>query len=593
MGRISEDDLATVRTTIPIAEVISEHVALKGAATSMKGLCPFHQERTPSFNVNTVTNTFHCFGCEESGDVIDFIQKIEGEGFRWAVQYLADAYNLPVHFDTDDASKTKNTRLIEANVVAADAYGYALLHDPDAEPARNLLTSRGFDIQEAVTQFGCGYAPTSRSIAQLLSRRGFTAEEIVEAGLARQRSGQLVDYFHGRLLWTIKNSFGKPVGFGGRRVRDDDPLEAKFINTPETTVYKKSAILYGLDLARKEITRLRQAIVVEGYTDVMAMHLAGQHNVVASCGTAFTSEHMHALRRLVGQAGEIVFGFDDDTAGQKAAQEVYREHNTALRRLSALPPSNGLDPDELRQTEGDQALHSLVHQRTTLAASVIFSVLDQAPHSTPEDRVAALDSVVPYLNDVSDDLVRHEYIRRVASRLRFNVSGVTARVQPVREDTSSQSNAPDDAPPSAYGEKEILQVFAQVEEVAREHLSSWDIDLRFDKPASHQVLTLIRKGLAAPRTDGLAWPLHLRSLCATDQETQLLTSLITAPIPVTTAHAAPYVEELLQRLDQTSHQRTLDTLRQKITEASSDEERNAALKQLMAHQRQAAKGVVL
>src|SRR5699024_306262 len=484
MGRISADDLAKVRNEVPIAEVVSEHVALKGAATSMKGLCPFHQERTPSFNVNTVTNTFHCFGCEESGDVIDFIQAVEGEGFRWAVQYLADLHNIPVHCEKeDDTSKTKATRLLEATTIAARAYGYSLLHDPDAEPARQLLIARGFDLEEAVNTFGCGYAPTTKSIGKLLLAQGFTIEEVTEAGLARQHHGHLQDYFQGRLLWTIKNSFGKPVGFGGRRIHHNDPQTAKFINTAETAVYKKSSVLYGLDLARKDIVRTRQAIVVEGYTDVMAMHLAGHHNTVAACGTAFTADHLHTLHRLVGHGGEIVFGYDGDHAGKKAGQEVYRDHNKTLRRLSALPTSDGLDPDELRQRDGDQALTALVAERTTLSEAVIFSVLDDKPRQTPEDRVAALDAVLPYLNDISDPLVQHEYASKVAARLGFSNTGVESRLKSPAASGQPQRLSPDH-PPSSYGEKELLQAFVQVEDVARTHLSTWDIDLKFSKPAS-------------------------------------------------------------------------------------------------------------
>lgn len=587
MGRIPPEDLEAVRSQIPIVEVIGEHVALKPSGASMKGLCPFHQEKTPSFNVNPGTNTFYCFGCEESGDVIDFIQHIEGEGFRWAVKYLADRYNIPVHFDADeDGAASKKTRLIAAHEIAAEAYAYALRNDPEAEPARVLLTDRHYDVPEAATRFGCGYAPRRRSISDLLTSKGFTSEEITEAGLAIDRGGKLRDRFQGRLVWTIKNSFGKPIGFGARRLYDNDPVTSKFINTSETPIYKKSTVLFGLDLARKEIARTRRAVVVEGYTDVMAMHLAGEANAVAPCGTAFTSEQMHTLRRLVGDAGEIVFAFDDDTAGQKAARTTYQEYNATLRRLSALPRSGGLDPDELRRTQGDQALHDLVDQRIPLVKAVIMLVVQSMPQDTPEDRVAALDAALPYLNDISDRLIRHEYAVEVARLLRFDANQVETRISPTAGDTHDEAPVPQEELRPEWIEKEVLRVFAQNENIAREHLATWDIDLKFHERVSGEAIDLIRKGLDVSRDDGLAWPLHLRQVCVGDEEARLVTALTADAIPVGGDDARTYTAELLQRLDHQADHRTVDDLKRKIATAGTSEERNSALRELMAHQKQ-------
>lgn len=590
MGRIPPEDLEAVRTKIPIEEVIGEHVALKATGTSMKGLCPFHQEKTPSFNVNTTTNHFYCFGCEEAGDVIDFIQKIEGEGFRWSVKYLAEQYNIPVHFDAeDDGNHNSKTRLTEAHEVAARAYSWALLNDTDARPARNLLLNRGFDVEESITQFGCGYAPTTRSVSNLLQTKGFTTTEIIEAGLAYDRRGQLIDRFQDRLLWTIRNSFGKPIGFGARKLHESDPVTGKFINTSETPIYKKSTVLYALDLARKNITRERQAFIVEGYTDVMAMHLAGITNTVATCGTAFTADHMNTLRRLVGDAGEIVFAFDDDNAGQKAATTAYREFNKSLRRLSALPQSQGLDPDELRQAHGNSALQELVSKRTTLAEAVILMVLQQMPQESPEDRVASLDAVIPYLNDISDPMVRHEYTSKVASILRFNPSQVEGRLAPSQPGMkTSRDIGPQAEVKPEWIEKEVLQVFAQNEALAREYLDDWEIDLKFNQTASGKAIELIRKGLSTPRNDGLAWPLHLKQV-SSDDEKRLVTALTATSLPVALDAARPYLDEMLARLEQQESQRVVDDLKAKIASASTPADRSAALSQLMAHQRQTVK----
>lgn len=591
MGKIPPEDLEAIRTKIPIEEVIGEHIALKAAGTSMKGLCPFHQERTPSFNVNTTTNHFYCFGCEESGDVIDFIQKIEGEGFRWSVKFLADQYNIPVHFDAeDDGAHSNKTRLIEAHELAGRAYSWALRNDPDAQPARDLLTTRGFDVETSVTQFGCGYAPKSRSVSALLQSKGFSREEIIEAGLGYERGGTLTDRFQDRLLWTIRNSFGKPIGFGARKLHESDPVSGKFINTSETPIYKKSTVLYALDLARKNITRERQVFVVEGYTDVMAMHLAGFTNTVASCGTAFTADHLNTLRRLVGDAGEIVFAFDDDTAGKKAATTAYREFNKSLRRLSALPQNQGLDPDELRQAHGNEALQSLVSKRTTLAEAVILMVIQQMPQESPEDRVATLDTVIPYLNDISDPMVRHEYTSKVASLLRFNPAQVEGRLKPTQSAAGAfHARQPQTAVQPEWIEKEVLQVFAQDEALAREYLADWEIDLKFSQTASEKTIDLIRRGLSNPRHDGLAWPLHLKQIASSDAENRLVAALTATSLPVTLADAQSYVDELLIRLDRQESQRVVDSLKAKIANATSPAERSTALKQLMAHQRQVAK----
>lgn len=593
MGRIPAEDLEAVRTKIPIAEVIGEHIALKPSGSSMKGLCPFHQEKTPSFNVNTTTNLFYCFGCGEHGDVIDFIQKIEGEDFRWSVRFLAEQFKIPVHFDADDEDgpRTKRTRLIEAHQLAEHAYAYALRNDPDAHLARDLLTNRGFDVEEAITRFGCGYAPTSRSINQLLLTKGFTREEIIDANLAYERHGNLVDVFQNRLLWTIRNSFGKPIGFGARRLSDRDPNPAKFINTSETQIYKKSSVLYGLDLARKEITRTRQVFVVEGYTDVMAMHLAGITNTVASCGTAFTADHLQMLRRLVGEAGEVVFAFDDDVAGQKAAQAAYRDFNKTLRRLSALPQTQGLDPDELRQAHGDTALHEVVSSRITLAEAVILMIVHQMPQETPEDRIAALDAVLPYLNEIADPILRQEYARKVASLLRFNPTQVEARLRPTQITSgpqASQHHAYSPVKPE-WIEKEALQVFAQNELLASEYLSDWDIDLKFNQSASGEAIDLMRKALITPREGGLAWPLHIRAMCSTEHEIRIISALTATALPVTPEDAKSYVDELLVRLDQQENQRTVDELKAKISNANTPAERSAALQQLIAHQKQIAR----
>ena len=305
-GRIRDSDIAEIRDRVRIDEVVGEYVALRRAgAGSLKGLCPFHDEKSPSMNVRPTHGMFHCFGCGESGGVIDFVMKIEHVGFVEAVERLADRIGFRLTYTGAGAGASAQrdrgtrSRLLEANKKAAEFYA-AALRSPEASQAVEFLKARGFD-GAAAQQFGCGYAPAGwDALTKHLLVAGFTFDELVKAGLSKEGRRGPIDRFHRRLLWPIRDLGGDVVGFGGRRIFDDDPIEAKYLNTPETPVYRKTHVLFGLDLAKREIAKRRQVVVVEGYTDVMAMHLAGVSTAVASCGTAFGTEHVSVLRRLMG-----------------------------------------------------------------------------------------------------------------------------------------------------------------------------------------------------------------------------------------------------------------------------------------------------
>ncbi|MGI8994881.1 MAG: DNA primase, partial [Nocardioidaceae bacterium] len=295
-GRIREDDIALVRERSRIDEVVSAHVTLRNAGGgSLKGLCPFHEEKSPSFNVNPARGFFHCFGCQEGGDVITFVQKIEGVGFTEAVERLAGRSGVELRYVDDGGAVPRRdpgqrARLVAANK-AAEQFYIDQLSTPDALAGRQFLSERGFD-QEAAKAFGVGFAPNGgEALLSHLRGKGFTDDELVAAGLVARSDRGPYDRFRGRLLWPIRELSGDVVGFGARRLFDDDRIEAKYLNTPETPIYKKSHLLYGVDLARKEIARSSQAVVVEGYTDVMACHLAGVRTAVATCGTAFGEDH--------------------------------------------------------------------------------------------------------------------------------------------------------------------------------------------------------------------------------------------------------------------------------------------------------------
>lgn len=421
-GRIPDRDIAAIRERVRIDEVVGDYVQLRRAgADSLKGLCPFHDEKSPSFHVRPNHGHFHCFGCGEGGDVYAFIQKIEHVSFVEAVELLADRIGHTINYSGPATSVQRDrgsrSRLVAANAAAAEFYAGALESD-EAAPARRYLTERNFDA-EAARHFGCGFAPSGwDSLTKHLVRKGFEFKELEAAGLSRQGRRGPMDRFHRRLLWPIRSSAGEVIGFGARRLFDDDPMEAKYINTPETLLYKKSNVMFGIDLAKREIAKGHQAVVVEGYTDVMAMHLAGVTTAVASCGTAFGDEHLAMLRRLMMDdsffRGELIYVFDGDAAGRAAALKAFGgEQNLAGQSFVAVAP-DGMDPCDLRLKSGDGALRDLVARRTPLFEFAIRSALAEMDLDSAEGRVGALRRCVPMVGQIKDPTLRDEYARQLA-----------------------------------------------------------------------------------------------------------------------------------------------------------------------------------
>ncbi|ATA28895.1 DNA primase [Mycobacterium lepraemurium] len=421
-GRIPDRDIAAIRERVRIDEVVGDYVQLRRAgADSLKGLCPFHDEKSPSFHVRPNHGHFHCFGCGEGGDVYAFLQKIEHVSFVEAVELLADRIGHTITYSGPATSVQRDrgsrSRLIAANAAAAEFYAAALESD-EAAPARQYLTERNFDA-EAARHFGCGFAPSGwDTLTKHLQHKGFEFKELEAAGLSRQGRCGPMDRFHRRLLWPIRSSAGEVIGFGARRLFDDDPMEAKYINTPETLLYKKSNVMFGIDLAKRDIAKGHQAVVVEGYTDVMAMHLAGVTTAVASCGTAFGDEHLAMLRRLMMDdsffRGELIYVFDGDAAGRAAALKAFGgEQNLAGQSFVAVAP-DGMDPCDLRLRSGDAALRGLVARRTPLFEFAIRSALAELDLDSAEGRVAALRRCVPMVAQIKDPTLRDEYARQLA-----------------------------------------------------------------------------------------------------------------------------------------------------------------------------------
>ncbi|MEO6956913.1 MAG: DNA primase [Antricoccus sp.] len=424
-GLIRAEDIQAVRERTRIADVIGEYVTLRNAGGgNLKGLCPFHDEKTPSFSVSPGRGFFYCFGCAESGDVISFVQKMDHVGFSEAIEQLASRVGIQLRYEEGGArshapQQGQRQRLVAANKAAVAFYVDQLKSPGDASVARTFLAQRGFDRAAAI-DFSCGYAPDGWNALTLhLRALGFSEKELITAGLSRTSNrGTLNDRFRKRLLWPIFDRHGDPIGFGARRLFDDDPIEAKYLNTSETPLYKKSTVLFGIDKARKDIARQRQVVVVEGYSDVMACHLAGIPTAVASCGTAFGSEHIAVIRQLLMDSdvfrGEVIFVFDGDEAGQKAALKAFSDDQKFTAQTFVAVESEGRDPCELRQEHGDDAVRDLIARRQPLVEFAIASKIILHDLNTVEGRVHALEETVPLVAQIKDIAIRGEYARRLA-----------------------------------------------------------------------------------------------------------------------------------------------------------------------------------
>ncbi|MDT7659244.1 MAG: primase [Pseudonocardiales bacterium] len=614
-GRIRDADIAQVRERARIDEVVGEYVALRRAgAGSLKGLCPFHDEKSPSFNVRPTHGTFHCFGCGEGGSVIDFVMKIEHLGFVEAVERLADQVGVRLTYEGGGASvqreKGTRTRLLEANRRAAEFY-VERLHTPEAAPAIQFLTGRGFDAASA-QHFGCGFAPSEwDGLTKHLLAAGFNLEELYKAGLSKEGRRGPIDRFRRRLLWPIRDLGGEVVGFGARRLFDDDPIEAKYLNTADSPVYRKTHVLFGLDLAKREIARRRQVVVVEGYTDVMAMHQAGVTTAVASCGTAFGSEHVSVLRRLIGDdsfdLGEMIYLFDGDEAGQAAALKAFDgEQQFVGQTFVAIAPDR-LDPCELRQRSGDTAVRDLVARREPLFEFAIRSLLRDYDLDTTEGQVSALRRTVPLVAQIKDRSLRDGYARRLAGWVGWSEEATV--VQRVREtagvpterpkvvlrtgaasETGSVTGSPNGAAngvvrpapddPKLRLQREALKAALQVPGVAGPAYDELPEE-SFTHPAYVAVHQGIRAaGGTAAGLEGTTW---LEAIGAQCQATlrSLLTELAVEPLRMATKHdgAPRYVGSVLAGLQGAMVERQVAELKSRLQRTSpvSDAEEYHAL----------------
>ncbi len=531
-GRIRASDIDEVKSRVNIADVIGDHVQLKSAGIgSLKGLCPFHDEKSPSFHVRPQQGFFHCFGCGESGDAISFLQKHDHLSFSEAVEALASKVGITLTYEdarNSEPSGPAKSRLLSANAAAADFYRAALATQ-DAEPGRAFLTQRGFDAA-AAAQFGVGFAPKGwDSLKNHLSGLGYTEPELLASGLLSQGDKGTYDRFRGRLVWPIRDITGQTIGFGARKLFDDDQ-GPKYLNTPETPVYHKAQVLYGLDLAKRSIAQSNRVVVVEGYTDVMAAHLAGVDTAVATCGTAFGSDHLKLIKRILpsdGGLGEVVFTFDPDAAGQKAALRAFTEARSVAAQTYIAIGSDGLDPCDLRIAKGDQAVRDMVEQRTPMFEYVLRHHISQYSLDTVEGRVAALRQASSVLADIQDSMMRGQYSHEVAKMLGMDRADVDREVKvALRNGGKGASIAPLNTPsspdasvtggdqttqapereyrlkdlpndPSTRLERDALQVLVQLSTSLSSEQVSGALEAQFQHPA----LTVIRDAVLTARAE--------------------------------------------------------------------------------------------
>ncbi|CAN5267515.1 MAG: DNA primase [Nocardioides sp.] len=596
-GRIREKSIAEVRDQARIDEVVGAQVSLRRAGPgSMKGLCPFHDERSPSFNVNPTRGTFHCFGCGEGGDVIAFVMKIDALGFSEAVERLADKFGVTLEREEGEGHTEQRGpgrgKLLEANKIAQRFYAEQLL-TPEASVARDYLSERDFD-RSVAEDFGLGFAPRDGdALHRYLRGRGFSQDELVTAGLIGVSARGPYDRFRGRLLWPIRESSGDVIGFGARRIFDDDRIEAKYLNTAETPLYKKTHVLYGIERARQEIARSHQAVVVEGYTDVMACHLSGIKTAVASCGTSFTSEHGKVLRRFMGDSseypGEIVFTFDGDSAGQKAAVKVFESDDSFVGQTYVVVAPDGQDPCDLRLSAGEEAVRRLIAERQPLYRFVLGQMLARYDLDRADSRVDALREGARLVASIRDRSKVDAFARELAQMIGVDMVEARRAVAAAGQRRVGTQAGPQVSPEVSHGhaaaaapmpnprdprfmlERETMKVALQHPMVIGRTTSELNAD-HFEHPLYRAMWRIIdANGGVAEGSEDANWVPRLSDAAPDTILASAFSELASEAIPIGRAPDAAYVTELVVRLLDRATQRHSADLHSRLQRMSPDD----------------------
>ncbi|TDC30636.1 DNA primase [Micromonospora sp. 15K316] len=603
-GRIRDEDIALVRERTSIEEIISETVTLRSAGGgNLKGLCPFHDEKSPSFNVSPARNVWYCFGCGAGGDAIKFLMDADHLSFVESVERLAGRAGIQLRYVETDSGPSRSRpqqgqrqRLVAAHAAAVEFY-QSQLTTAGARPAREFLAARGFD-RAAAERYGCGFAPDAwDQLTKHLRQQGFTADELVTAGLSRPaRSGSLIDRFRRRLLWPIRDLTGDVIGFGARKLFDDDG--PKYLNTPETPIYKKSHVLYGIDQAKREIAKQGKVVVVEGYTDVMACHLAGVTTAVATCGTAFGADHIGVLRRLLldtdAVAGEIIFTFDGDAAGQKAALRAFDDDQRFVgRTFIAVSPDN-MDPCELRLAKGDLAVRDLVARREPLVDFALRHVISRYDLDTVDGRVEAMRRAAPLVAKIKDREKRPEYVRKLAGDLGMEIEPVQRAVQSAasgagEREAPARPSRPATEPgvdsPQSMVEREALKLALQQPVLAGPMFDAVEA-----AEYRHPVHVAVREAIAVAggavaAAGGAVWIESVRDACADLAGQALVAELAVEPLRIDGEPDPRYVSVTMARLQWgsvTARIRDLKSRIQRINPISNKDEYFALFGELLS-----------
>jgi DNA primase len=581
-GRINTDDIRALRERADIAVVIGDYTSLKRAGGRLKGLCPFHEERTPSFTVDPVQKLYHCFGCDAGGDVVSFLQNVEALTFPEAIERLARLTNFTLRYEEMSPGQRKalgkRTKLTQA-LAAAAAYYAEQLESPVGEPARRYLAGRGLDRGDA-ERFGIGWAPDAwDSLVKHLSGQGFEGSDLEEAGLASRGARGIIDRFRGRIMFPIYDAGGRDVvAFGGRVVPDvelktgpRDGTPPKYINSSETTVYKKSQTLYALNWARAEITRRQAALVVEGYMDVIALHRLGVRHAIATCGTALTAEHFRALEKF---APRVVLALDADAAGFAAAERARTlAAEVGLREVGVLPLPEGRDPADLAD-DGVTAVEEALTGTKTAVEFQIEHLLRGADTSTPEGQIDAYRRTFPLLRRLGDRALRYRYIRDlVAPAVHLSADRIEAELDATPDGATDPAPAADPVPPARRAgpgevgageptdpqlvlEREVLRTALQYPSLLP---NSWKLVVEedFRAPLSRQLFTAmadvpledLSAVLAALPNDDLRT--RVRALAMSESRVE---------------QPGAHLEELIARLRAAAVEREITSLRQEMSQ---------------------------
>jgi DNA primase len=438
-GLIAEDVINQIRDRIDIAEVVGQHVNLTRAGQNLKGLCPFHQEKTPSFTVSSSRQIFHCFGCGAGGNVFSFLMRITGASFPDTVRELGQKVGIEIKESGGGTGSqgTQSGRIEQLNRAATTWFQEKLRDQATGAPAREYLASRGIQLT-IIERFGIGYVPAEwDGLSKTLMTQGFSASEVAAAGLtvAREHSSGFYDRFRSRVMFPIVDLRKRVVGFGGRILGEGTP---KYLNSPDTPLFKKGQTLFALDVAREAVARLKTVIVVEGYFDAIALHQAGLTHTVATLGTALTPEHIQVLRRF---ASKVVLLFDPDQAGVRAALRGLDLFVNSGMGVTVVTLPDGEDPDTYVRKEGPEAFAQLAAQAPSLLDFSLEQSLKAAESSTLEERIRSVDEVLRILQKSEHPIEREERIRLVAERLGINQQRLIERYPALVQRPSPRSTA--------------------------------------------------------------------------------------------------------------------------------------------------------